>query len=127
MRNELNNESSVIAVVPDSLIEDRNDKDGNRKNIRFDDFANEYIKYGLSPIPVNGEKQPTTKWKPFQEQIMPVSETGKYFNQYQVEGIAIVCGPVSGNLEVIDVDSKYDRSGTLWTDFYNFIQIHLPE
>ena len=42
------------------------------------------------------------------------------------EGLAIICGAVSGNLEVIDVDSKYDITGTLWEDLSRLIKERAP-
>lgn len=54
-----------------------------------------------------------------QEQI--VREPG------DIVGIGIVCGAISGGLEVIDIDTKHDTTGTLWEDFSSLIKEHLPE
>jgi replicative DNA helicase len=42
-------------------------------------------------------------------------------------GIAILTGAVSGSLEAIDVDTKYDLTGTLWSDLSKAIQSELPD
>jgi hypothetical protein len=40
------------------------------------------------------------------------------FSYAGVGGIAIICGEVSGNMEVIDVDSKHDFTNSLFDNFY---------
>jgi hypothetical protein len=42
-------------------------------------------------------------------------------------GIGILTGAVSGGLEAIDVDTKYDLTGTLWADLSKAIQTELPD
>jgi hypothetical protein len=42
-------------------------------------------------------------------------------------GIAILTGAVSGSLEGIDVDTKYDLTGTLWADLSKAIETELPD
>jgi replicative DNA helicase len=48
------------------------------------------------------------------------------FTGSQVKGVGIITGAVSGNLEVIDVDCKYDLTGSLWTELKSLIYEHLP-
>lgn len=90
------------------------------------DLALKYSGYGLSVIPVRADKKPSIKWKPFQDKPMSTKEIGEYFTN-TTEGIAIICGAVSNNLEVIDVDTKHDITGTLWGDFSKLLQDNLPE
>lgn len=45
----------------------------------------------------------------------------------EIVGIGIVCGDISGGLEVIDIDTKHDTSGTLWEDFSSLIKEHLAD
>lgn len=71
-------------------------------------IALEYFGYGLSVVPVSESKLPTIEWKNRQSLLIkPRTE----FNN--VERLAIVCGAVSGGLEIIDIDLKYDVAGTL--------------
>lgn len=42
-------------------------------------------------------------------------------------GVGIITGAVSGNLEVVDVDTKHDDTGTLWDQFSTLLQDNLPE
>ncbi|MBL7871377.1 MAG: bifunctional DNA primase/polymerase [Cyclobacteriaceae bacterium] len=70
------------------------------------DFANTLLDSGLSVIPVK-DKIPTLQWKQFQTRKPNRDEVN--YN----DSIALVCGSVSGGVEVIDVDVKNDSSGTL--------------
>lgn len=44
------------------------------------------------------------------------------FNNDRVKGLGVICGGVSGQLEVIDIDTKYDLSGKLFEDFMVEVQ-----
>jgi hypothetical protein len=90
--------------------------------------AIEYIGYGLSVIPVKSDKSPAIRsWSPYQKKCMVTSEVQSYFNKPDANGIGIICGAVSGNLEVIDVDLKYDKSGLLGKELEQLIKESLPE
>lgn len=73
------------------------------------------LKDGLSLIPVRdkqeGDRLPKTpcqrSWTPYQTQIIDKGFLYQEMEKYDTTAVAIVCGPVSGNLEVIDIDSKY--------------------
>ena len=43
------------------------------------------------------------------------------------KGIAVICGKVSGNLEVIDIDCKNDPSGRLEKEFFALLNEVCPE
>lgn len=86
--------------------------------------AQKYVKQGLSVIPVGADKRPTITWKPFQGKMMTDEQLAKNFGNNGV-AIGIVCGAVSGNLEVVDVDCKYDLSGTLFSDLVDRIGLDL--
>jgi hypothetical protein len=63
---------------------------------------------GLSTIPIkaDGSKAPTlTSWKPFQERLPDEGELHQWFGNGAKPGVALVGGKVSGNLEVIDLES----------------------
>lgn len=69
------------------------------------DAAKLYAAFGLSVIPVraDGSKAPVGSWKEFQTRPATEQEIEKMFRGEC--GLAIVCGSVSGNLEVLDFDS----------------------
>jgi len=68
------------------------------------DIAKQFLKAGLSPIPIKaGEKRPAIpSWKEYQERPMSEAEAAHYFTNGQHMGIAAGVG--SRNLEVIDFD-----------------------
>jgi replicative DNA helicase len=91
--------------------------------------ARQYLEAGLSVIPLADLKEKTPavpSWKQYREGVMTPEEIEQFFTT-RTAGLAIVCGKVSGALEVIDVDSKYDLTGTLWNDFSRLIEDNLPD
>jgi energy-coupling factor transporter ATP-binding protein EcfA2 len=70
-------------------------------------MVNELLLSGLSVIPIGEDKRPKVLWKKYQD-VKPLPGELHYDDR-----IGLICGKVSGNLEVIDVDSKNDKEGTL--------------
>ncbi len=74
------------------------------------EHAERYTRAGFSVIPVHHaddpdegrRKRPTGSWKSYQTRIATDAERQRMFSNGAA--IAVVCGPVSGNLEVIDFD-----------------------
>lgn len=67
-----------------------------------------YVDAGLSVIPctrVGSEKRPTIAWSEFRERLPTTDELTGWFGG-GTGCIGIVCGKVSGNLEVIDFDCR---------------------
>lgn len=64
--------------------------------------ASSYAHAGLSVIPTTADKRPACAWKTFTERIMSDREIEATFAR--AEGLGIVCGKVSGNLELLDFD-----------------------
>ena len=64
--------------------------------------ASSYAHAGLSAIPTTADKRPACAWKTFTERIMSDREVEVNFRN--AGGIGIVCGRVSGNLELLDFD-----------------------
>ena len=70
------------------------------------DYARGYVAAGYSVIPVrpDGSKAPAVAhWKEYQSHRPDDRELVLWFGR-GVNGIAIICGAVSGNLEVLDFD-----------------------
>ena len=64
-----------------------------------------YLRAGLSVLPAKKiEKCPDLKWKDYQERLPTGDEVMTWFANNH-DAICIVCGKVSGNLEVIDFDN----------------------
>lgn len=90
------------------------------------DKAKEYLKAKLSVIPTTADKIPALPtWKPYQSKRIKEEEIEGYFTG--AKGLGIICGEISGNLEVIDVDTKHDTTGTLWEELRQLIEDNLPE
>lgn len=79
-----------------------------------------YLEAGLSIFPIRekadgaraaktpyGSAQKGNSWARFQKRIFPFEELMAEMYANETKGIALACGAVSGNLEVIDVDVKY--------------------
>lgn len=92
------------------------------------DKAKEYSKAQLSVIPTKEDKLPALPtWKPYQSQRIKEDEVETLFSGGNVKGLAIICGAISGGLEVIDVDTKHDTTGSLWDELRGLIEDNLPE
>jgi len=76
--------------------------------------AKSYAKKGLSVISTDNSKTSIFAWKKYQSNIATDQELEQMFNTPKAKGIAVICGAVSGNLEVIDVDCKY---GIKWEEY----------
>lgn len=75
----------------------------------------------------DANKRAIVSWKKYQEALPTPGELDEQFATGKAQGIAVICGKVSGQLEVIDVDVKYDLSGTLFEDLSAAIHDVSPE
>ena len=66
-----------------------------------------YIELGLNIIAVNEQKQAIFPWKIYQTKPITLDEITKQLEDHKAKGVAVITGAVSGNLEVIDIDTKY--------------------
>jgi len=89
--------------------------------------ANFYISQGCSVIATGDTKRALLPWKEYQTRMLTDDEIAIQFSHPQAVGIAVICGAVSGNLEVIDIDTKYDTTGTLWEEYKKEIEPLLPK
>ncbi|GAB3719624.1 hypothetical protein GCM10027592_63190 [Spirosoma flavus] len=87
------------------------------------------LRYGLQPLAVSEKKIPLLKWSQYQKEFLTEAGLIEMFSQITVpvNSIGIITGAVSGYLEVIDVDTKYDLRGNLYTEFLSLIKDNLPE
>jgi hypothetical protein len=97
----------------------------SRKELAMDNFqhAQDLVSYGLCALPA-ANKQPIGKWKGNQV-VLPDVRQGK--NSYlKSPQLFIVCGAVSGNTEVIDVDEKNDPEKKIFGRFKYLVQTNHP-
>lgn len=67
---------------------------------------------GLQFVPTDEKKKPIpSEW----------STTQKMYDYSNAKGIGLVCGKLSGNVEVIDIDVHHDKEGTILGDFKQLI------
>lgn len=102
------------------------------------DKAKEYSQAGLSVLPVANKIPTINTWKPLQEERLSAEEIGDIHQGKAIRGgtirarstpptgVAVITGRASGNLEVLDVDTKHDLSGTLWERLEEAINRDLP-
>ena len=84
--------------------------------------AYKYISNGICVIATGSEKRAFLPWKKYQDRLITMTEAEEQFEHPNAVALAIVCGKPSGNLEVIDVDTKYDLAGTLWAEYSQAIK-----
>jgi len=85
-----------------------------------------YREWGFSVIPVLGNKRPPLHWKRFQSEKMSDRVIFQTFTQPDVQGIAIVCGEVSGCFEALDFDEKNDPARSIYQRFHADLAGHDP-
>lgn len=87
------------------------------------DFAKDYLQSELCPIPTAPrEKRPALDWKQYQTRRPTEQELEALFaNAGDGCGIGLVCGAVSGNLEVLD----FDDHGSAFEDWKAKIPLEL--
>ncbi len=72
---------------------------------------------GISVIPCNDMKEPSKYVKSWMKNQASLIKPNGEFEKDDVTGIGAVCGVVSGGLEIMDFDLKYDLTGTLMKDY----------
>ena len=70
------------------------------------DAAQRYLAAGLCVLPaLRDQKRPTISWKPYQKRLPTADEVDAWFANAPT-AICILCGRVSGNLELLDFDQQ---------------------
>jgi len=82
---------------------------------------NDYIKQGISCVYVDANKRAIRPWKIYQSQLASPHELEAMHDDPKAYGIAVICGAISGGLEIIDIDAKYDLSGTIFDDYITML------
>ena len=89
--------------------------------------AKYYLKKNISVVATDDNKRALFPWKVYQRNLITSEELRAQFESPKAKGIAVICGSVSGGLEVIDIDAKYDVTGNLITDIYAQMEDHCPD
>lgn len=75
----------------------------------------------LNRIVTDENKRPVSKWTDYQTRRITPAEFAQQKTHPRAYGEAVICGPISDGLEVIDIDTKADPAGTLHNDFFSLI------
>ena len=63
------------------------------------------------PVATDGSKRPgIDSWKKYQEKMPDVSDLMRWFNKPQ-DGLGLICGAVSGNLEMLELEGRAVAEG----------------
>lgn len=101
-----------------------NDPNFNQSGNLMLDTATQYINANLCTLPATkAGKCPTISWKKYQNQLMSNEDFESNFSATSNDALAIVCGNISGNLEVLDFDNK----GEMILPFRDLLDAKDPE
>jgi hypothetical protein len=79
------------------------------------------VKKGFSVVASGSDKRAIVQWKKYQQALATPADLQAQFSLPNAHGLAIICGKISGGLEVVDVDTKYDLAGTLFENLCSTI------
>lgn len=70
--------------------------------------ALQWAEAGCSVIPIraDGTKRPAVEWKRYQQERASSEQISQWFTAHPEWGIGIVCGAVSGNLEMLELEGR---------------------
>lgn len=83
--------------------------------VKVSDVARIWQAAGVSIIPIlaNQTKRPAFRWSPYQATIPTLGEVDEWWGNGKPYGLALICGAVSGNLEMTEVEGRACSSDTL--------------
>jgi len=70
---------------------------------------------GVSTIPIlaNGTKRPAVSWATYQARIPELGELDQWWGNGKQFGLAVICGAVSGNLEMTELEGRVALDASL--------------
>ncbi len=68
--------------------------------------AKAYLQAGYNVLPVDADKRPVIAWKGLQERFPSDEEVASWYPDGHTLNVAVLTGPVSGNLAVLDIDDR---------------------
>lgn len=91
-------------------------------NMSIFDVALQYLRYGWNVLPLHG-KRPSIRWRAFQQYRVSEKHIQQWYRSGLFGNIGIVCGAVSNNLVILDVDSEQGYQA-LKQKFPNYISTY---
>jgi len=79
------------------------------------DAAAKWHSAGVSTIPIiqGGSKKPLVRWAEYQTRIPELGELDRWFGNGKEYGLAVICGSISGNLEMVELEAEANNGATL--------------
>lgn len=87
----------------------------------------EYIRAGMYVVPVNAQKEPLVGTWSKDGPRLTLEEFQAKSRSPQAAGLAIITGPISAGLNLLDIDTKNDPQGAIWEEYAALIRDQLPE
>lgn len=83
--------------------------------MKVSDVARIWQASGVSVIPIldNQTKRPAFRWSPYQVSIPTLGEVDEWWGNGKPYGLALICGGVSGNLEMTEIEGRALDSSAL--------------
>lgn len=83
-----------------------------------------WSEHGFSVIPLRGKKPALRTWQHYQSRKAGTTEIEKWQNAGLLQNIGVVCGAVSGNLAVVDLDGV-EATTAFWERFPDLETYHV--
>ena len=79
------------------------------------EVAHKWHQAGVSTIPIvkGGSKRPAVRWAEYQARIPELGEIDRWWGNGHEYGLAIICGAISGNLEMVELEARANTGSTL--------------
>ena len=76
--------------------------------MRVADVARIWQAAGVSIIPIldNQTKRPSIRWSPYQATVPSIEQVDEWWGNGKPYGLALICGAVSGNLEMVETEGR---------------------
>jgi putative DNA primase/helicase len=74
--------------------------------MRLTQVATAWQENGVSVVPIIAKSQPAVRWKQYQAHCPTLDEIQDWWGNGHPWGIAIICGAVSGNLEMCELEAR---------------------
>ena len=76
--------------------------------MRVADVARIWQAAGVSTIPIldNQTKRPSIRWSPYQAIVPSLEQVDEWWGNGKPYGLALICGAVSGNLEMTEIEGR---------------------
>ena len=86
--------------------------------MRLANIAELWQSHGVSCIPIVAKNKPAVRWREYQVRIPELGEVSEWWGNGHPYGIALICGAVSGGLEMTEIEGRALSSDAL-TDIAN--------